>query len=605
MKKLSYLLTLFFAFFALIIFSSGTVSAQEASLNQRWVCLDLEWCGDRAGTSCSGEGQPAHRAKISTKEGAKALLGADAYIVECFSVDGATMCTTGTPENDATVFSENRVAQLNSSVQYRYDGMYGVDGKTVVTNPVRSTVSGEIGPFEWQSMTPGNLPRKFLAVNFFSGENAQPGSAGGQQQGTLEFEVAKADCVSFSWDPYGRVFDAKTLEPVKGATVQLMLQRASGEYTVFNASELKGFGTFKNPQVTRSEGAFNFVVPDGTYKLAVSAPGYKFPGALSSLAAGYEDVYSDIYPAQTGEAIVQKGQIQHRDIPLEVAAGSVSQNNPVELLEYFITLDKGRSVYVVEGRVSHPLTKVQVWTDKEGVASSGKENFRVAATANADAGGKFKVMVDQNSLDEGEYVSEIELIKKTLASPQAGLVERIMSYIIPDVNAQSSTVQVDLPPIPNYIEGIAYDASNNPMAGATVEVFMERSKKAFYTTTADELGYFRVSSENLPFMPYTLRYTSTAGVSVSVPTKTFLSQNDAYLKDNNVNVNQYETQDGEVLENAGINNEFDKMSGSDSAKSVLSQPFGIALAILVIVMLVVIAVLLVLLVRKKKMGDIV
>lgn len=579
---------------ALLFLVASSANAQTPALSQRWMCLDVKYCTDSSAT-CSGLGQPAHRGKIMTKEGAEALPNADTYILECFSIGSEIVCTTGSNAGDMKVYGHtNNLTKLNA-IRYEFQGMFKPDGQTAAANPTKSDALGKVGPFEWQSFSE-YTGRKFLAVNFFQGANAQPGAAGGQQQGTLEFEVAKSDCVAVNWDPYGRVFDSKTLEPIKGAVVTL-LRKDGTTYKTLTSADLGGATNIVNPQTTAADGLFTFVVPDATYKLQVTAGGYTFPlTSLSSLNSAYSRIYSDIYPAQTGEDIVQKGTIQHRDIP--VTANATSQDNPVELMEYFNFIDKVSGEYVVEGRVSHPFAKVNVWTDKEGMATAKKPHFRIAATAKADAAGKFQVRVDQSAFEVGEVVSQVEVVKQSLTTGAVSWIDRIMGLFVAKAHAQSTRAEASIPPIPNYLEGFAYDRNGNAIPNAKVTVYAQGSRVPYHSVQADEAGKYVVSSEYLPFVPYTIEYTSANGTTTQIDTKAFLEQNAQYHQENNISSNVLKLRDGTVVRETPGDDV--SMKNGDSKNMMKSSPqYAFIVTIMLIIMLVVIAVILVLFVKNR------
>lgn len=530
-------------------------AAQVASPNsgpaesQRWVCLDAQWCGDSA-TQCRNTGLQVHAVKLSAKPDLKPLSNIDTYIVECLSDGAAEVCTSGVPEIDQKIYGTDNSAKLALSMDYKFiRNVLASDGVTPATNPSRSNAAGDIGPFEWESETPQMKARKFLAVNFFNGIFADPGSSGGQQQGTLDFETSAKDCAAFNWDPFGRVFDSKTLEPLKGVTVSLTKQRADGTFSLLQPSEVLG-GAIINPQTTLADGDFSFVVPDATYRLVPTVPGYRFPvDTVSTINADYTKVYTDIYPATTGTDIIQRGAIVHRDIPME--AVGTPQNNPAEMMEYFSQLDKLTNSFIIEGRVSHPFATVNIWTQKSNVNGQVATRYRKIVSADADKTGYFKIVVNQSDFEENEAIGEAEFVKRsaaaatTMTSPQT-LLQKVIGLFIPQVSAQSRpNPSIKLNPIPNYVEGIAYGAGGQPLPNATVGVYLTFSNVAYYTTTADAEGRFRITSEHLPFMPFTLGYQTTpTGAVTKVTTEKFLSQNAKYIQDNKIDVNEYKDEQG-------------------------------------------------------------
>ncbi|MBI1862965.1 hypothetical protein HYS00_02500 [Candidatus Microgenomates bacterium] len=593
-------------FFVQIASAQTTTPNSGAGESQRWVCLDAQWCAD--GTAqCRSTGLDVHTVKLSAKPDFKPLSNINTYVVECVS-DGTTeMCTSGVPAVDMKIYGADNSAKLAQLVNYKFLRMVlSSDGVTPATNPTMSNAAGDIGPFEWESETPHSQARKFLAVNFFNGIFADPGSSSGQQQGTLDFETSAKDCEAFNWDPYGRVFDSKTLEPLKGVTVSLSKLRDQGAYSLLQPSEILG-GALINPQITKADGNFSFVVPDATYHLTPSVSGYRFPvDSLSAMNPDYSKVYKDIYPAANGMDILQRGAIVHRDIPME--AIGTPQNNPPEMMEYFTQLDKLSNSYIIEGRVSHPFTTVNIWTQKAAANGQITPHYRKIVSANADKTGYFKMVVNQKDFEDTEMIGEAELIKSSAAAMQKpavqSLLQKVIGIFVPSVSAQvRSNPTVKLNPIPNYIEGVAYSAAGQPIPNASVSVYLTFSNVPYYTTQADADGHFRITSERLPFMPYTIGYKGVNGAAVTkVTTEKFLSQNAKYIEDNKIDVNEYKDARGrtgqQVLEQKTTNAAAKMQADANTNKGMDSQN-SFAIVIFVIMLLVVVAAILVLYLRNK------
>lgn len=593
---------------------AATTSAQTTTpdggpaQNQRWVCLDLQWCVDGA-TQCRSNGLAVHTVKVSVKPDLKPLSNIDTYIVECLSDGDSETCTSGIPDIDMKIYGVDNSAKLAQSMDYKFvKSVLASDGVTPATNPIRSNAAGTIGPIEWESETPAMKARKFLAVNFFTGVFADPSSTGGQQQGTLDFETSAKDCQAFNWDPYGRVFDSKTLEPLKGVTVSLTKQREGGTYSLLQPSEVLG-GAIINPQTTLADGEFSFVVPDATYRLVPTVSGYRFPVEQASVInTDYAKIYSDIYPSATGMDIVQKGAIVHRDIPMEPIGAS--QNNPVEMMEYFAQLDKLTNSYIIEGRVSHPFTIVNIWTQKASSNGAANSRYRKIVSADTDKSGYFKIVVNQKDFEEGEAIGDAELVKKGVTSASTGgaqsLLRKVLGFFVPQVSAQTRpNPTLKLNPILNYVEGIAYNNAGKPIPNATVSVFLTFSNVPYYTTQADAEGRFSITSEYLPFMPFQLGYKAKGAQTVTkVSTDKFLEDNAEYIQLNQIDVNEYKDSQGrtgeqvmqERTKNAATNmeNQANAMAKEASAQN------SFTIVVFVIMLLVVIAAILVLYLRNKK-----
>ena len=556
-------LKLFFLFFFLFFFFPSNIFAQGSQLSQRWVCLHVEWCLDQAAWNenprrfvpnplCAPgpNGQPVangHRVRLTAKSDAKPLPSTDTYIVECLATATGQICTTGSSANDMTVYGKDNTAGLKTSDDYQFQGIFTADGKTTSPNPVKSKINGDIDPVEWQSYSKGNS-RKFLALNYFdpNGGINQMGT-GAEQQGTFSFETQSnlKDCVSISWDPYGKVFDSQSLEPVPGASVILLKKRQNGIFSQLIPSEILG-GSLENPYSTKDSGYFSFVVPDGTYKLSVSKQNYTFPNDNTKLNAGYSKAYSDLYPQQTGAEIIQKGSVQHRDIPLDPLGQGV--NYPVKLIEYFYNLDKQKNLIILEGITSNPLTTIRFYSIKPNGASLALVRYKLLKSIQTDKYGKFNTEIDQSSFEPTEVYGDMELEKTDLTktnTTNSSIFKKSFSLLFERIKnveaAQSSIGVVRFNPILNSLKGYAYDMKKNTLPHANVGVYLSYSTKPYFEAKADENGYYEISSERLPNSPYDVQYSTVVGGKHTTSTAKFIAQNDTYLKQNNINLNNNKT----------------------------------------------------------------
>ncbi len=535
-------------FLGSLLIAPVSVSAQEKS--QRWVCLERKLCSD-SGSQCSGQGISGHRVKLSVKPDVKLLPNTETYVVECLETKQGQVCTTGNSTLDNELYRRDNFTRLKNDREVRYDfkGFFNKDGTTRVAYPppLRSNNAGIIGPYEWESFTPSGIRRKFLALNFFEPPPPAPtGAAPGQKQGTFDFEIVNKDCVSIAWDPYGRVFDSQSLEPIPAAEVTL--QHRVGE-TFVKVEEVVG-GIFTNPQTTLEDGGFSFVVPDNLYKLVVSHTGYRFPATQAArINPGYVRMYSDVYPALTGEVITQRGNIEHRDIPLEPLDGR-GKSYPLTVKFFYEITKNGKGI--VDGRASHPFATMNAYSVKLTPSATGGEptrtRYKLLKTVQADRLGQFKIQIDQVVFEPDEVFGEIEGQKTHLTSvplSKGSLFEKIVSKIVSSVFAQESVI-IKLDPIPNYLEGYAYDAGGGVMPNASVGVYLSFSNVPYTEVRADSTGYYKISSEYLPTMPYSVRYTSTAGARSDVSTAKYLAQNNKTLESNKTNPYIYKDSEGQT-----------------------------------------------------------
>ncbi len=555
----------FFLFFILFLFLPFfSVSAQQSS--QRWVCLNAIHCWDQKPESEACIIKDGHRVLLTARSDAKLLPNKETYINECLATATGQICTAGTTDLDMLIYGIDNTAVLGGSDDYRFEGLFATDGTTLINNPINSIGDGTINPIYWQSYSKGN-ERKFLALNYFEPiPDMGTGEERTQQIGTFSFENAanQSDCVSIAWDPYGRVFDSKTLEPVKNANVTLLKKRENGVFTIMTPADLLG-GNILNPHPpTKEDGRFSFVVPDGTYKLTVSHSNYVFPEKIINLQSNYSKIYSNIYPDQTGEEIVQKGAIQHRDISLKQVSVGLETN--VKLMEYFHDLNKLTSTVIIKGRVSHPFAEIKAYSLKDGV----RYRLLTEIPVKADKEGNFVLKIDQSKFDSTETFGEITIEKTdlTLVNLVKRFIESFISKAISKVNAQVFlATAVKFEPILNYVEGYAYDSAGKVLPNATVSVYLEFSKKPYYQTVTDDKGFYKISSEFLPSMPYHLSYASTNEQIFPTTNSKFVAQNKVTITEANIKINQFKNNQGEIIDASSNKNLNNSVNNNQATKT--------------------------------------
>lgn len=553
MKKIIVVLIFLFGF---LFINTEFISAQTSNNKTGWraVCLNRIWCYDNAKENpdysqigiCTKK--LGHRVRLSSRESDKSLKNSPTYIIECFSYvpAGATtpilICTTGSSVLDKELFCPNQnsndpscnqydnYSKLNKDIGYNLShndeyGIFKIDGNQATKIPPQKLMSDSIGniPFlEWQSYTPAGHFRKFLAVNTFNIVDNPNAQGGGQKQSTLFDASAMAkDCAVIGWDPEGTVFDAVSLEPVPNSSVTL-LKKYSNEFRDARESEIG----LANPQVTIEDGKFSFIVADGTYKLTALAVNYTFPiDLVSRLNQNYTNIYSNIYPIQSGIEIIQKGKLEHRDIPM-LPNNSTGYKYNLKALSFFNDLDKSTGQIVIEGRVSHPLTRIKVYTLKNtnGILTKNRNVF----TGAADKLGRFNIRVNQSILESGEVYGNVEFEKVDLTNNQP----------------TNQTTSIKFDSIPNYLDGFAYDTSGKPLTNTKVAIYTTYSDKPYFETTTDDTGHFKITSEYLPFMPYKIKYLTNTNQtskiqSIEVNPNQFIAQNSQYLLENNISLSSY------------------------------------------------------------------
>lgn len=454
------------------------------------------------------------------------------WLVECIQKGTADKpqytCTTGNAQLDAKVFGKNNLAELQGEYGYAAR-MYKADGRSTTTSEI--TEDNRQDAYEWETTLTKNTERVssvFMAM-YSPGETEvlksqdQPS----QKQATLAF----SDACKLVVDPYGRVFDSYTLEPLANASVELTKKRSNNEFTKVQEGEV--IGELSNPYITKQDGLFSFIVPPGTYKLNAKKEGYTFTREhINPLAV---EMYSNVYK---GEEVVQEGEPVHRDIPLEPQdkkkAEAYSAANPIEFINVFPSLNKEQNIYVIEGRVSHPRAKVSVFGQLPNKRKPGEMiRTRELASKEADSFGRFRLEVNLNLLRSGEIIGDLEAVKKRIPVTRTqsfmGPLDAVVAFVgnVIAVEAQerpSDKAVMKLPPVLNYISGYAMNESGTVLPNAQVHIMLTTSNNPVYTTTADASGWFEITTEYIPSVPYEIVFENN-GQTVTMATDEFIARN--------------------------------------------------------------------------------
>jgi len=566
---------LFLVFFLVCLTVTRQIHAADA-YNERWTCLDatLSTLDKTIPPIAANAGAPyqkyTHSATLKTKgTGNNPLPNADTYIVECVQIATTLVipeavkkelnyqipkevCTTGNSETDMFIWNNDRlklVQKLFSGwdhykgwdyLGYTPDGYYKFDYATKLqpentTHIFKTDEKGDFktGPFAYVNYILGAAERKFMAYNRFAKDPSNSvGGVGGQQQGILEFDfvTANKDCVKISWDPYGKVFDSQTLEPVPGAQIALQINKSGTYVPVTNDDVPSKF--IENPFTVKEDGYFSFIVPDGTYKLTVNVPGYTFPNTSAPIDPNYQHIYSDLYH---GEDIVQKGKMVHKDIPVDPIATTTKQKYAAKLMGVFQTvMDNGSTI--VDGQVSHPFAKINAYC-KTTTGTRGKLNRSVQADKNGD----FKLTFDPNlcNQNQGEMyaILETESIDLTGSLTVQSVFSRFFSWITrqKEVKAASYVNTYTFDPILNQMEGYAFDERGEAIPNATVATYAIGDTNPYRTVSANNEGRFSLATDQFPNAPYVLKY-SNKGKLITTSTSRFISQNISVIKQDHIDL---------------------------------------------------------------------
>ncbi len=427
-------------------------------------------------------------------------LKSPVFITECIMEgtnedDARYVCTTGNAAKDAEIglkaAGSNTPSATYLASTYGYKGGLQDEEGQPVTQPILE-IANLASIYEWVTET--TEPVRSVHALFYDAQYAVAMRAGNNPT-QIQRTLSTTGACNLHIDPVGRVFDNHTLEPIPGVNMTL---------------ERKGESQPVAKSTTLADGQFSFYVSPGTYKLLAQVRDYVFP-LVGSVNQKASSIYKNFYKG--GDIIVDR-QIVYTDIPMqpqnkEAAEFFAKQTKP-EVMDYFQSLNKEKGEYIIQGSVSHPLSRVSVTSEVASRLERGTINQgRVLASTTADKYGRFKVSFPLTKLNQNETIGSLEVIKPKDVYKFGG----------------GNKASVVLAPIMNGIKGFAFDSSGNVLPGATVAVKLPVFSQPVYQTKADEKGYFEIDPELLPPMPYKLTFTSLGNKEEIVDTRSFIAQN--------------------------------------------------------------------------------
>jgi hypothetical protein len=411
------------------------------------------------------------------------------YLVSCIGTTGGSRCTTGNETTDAQVQALGYKFTPSTTGEHQFSVAGG--------NPVTSDANGSIR-INVRSWSDDHTFHSFFGV-FQAEVEAPSGNASTLQYGTFNFESDQGKCVSIRWDPKGRVFDSKSLEPLSNVSVSLL---DSLKKQVVLSGVL-------NPVITITDGIFNFFVPNGTYFLSPVKNGYIFPVDIVTIHKNYSkayfcdpDVKQPIYNKQY--EIIEQNKIIHCDVPMDPGTNTPYRGEVTTIAQAQMVLPNS-FISKYEGTVSHPLTKVTLIAEESG---------KKIVETSADKFGAWSMLVYHNKYPV-----------KTDGTPDRLIATYTKVDLTVDNPVVSSTKKaIIFEPIPRYIEGKA-----EPFA--QVGVRLQNSDNTQFLATADDKGFFAIAPQKLPLFPYSI----IVGKSVYTPTQYEEVQKE-YLKENKIDV---------------------------------------------------------------------
>ncbi len=498
-------------------------------------------------SDCLKVAASGHTANLSIKPDGeiKAQGDSDTWVFVCITSAIGTKCTTGIAGVDDTLFGKHDDLTALQGIGCDGEGctVGGVNGGQVPARKTNGDGSAFTTAVSWHDQyLPGVIHQwSWVQADNGAGNNGtETGNLGAQQQGTFDFTKLSGDtskCVKIGWDPRGYVFDAVTLNPVKGVQVTLSKGPKGGTFSDVPS----GLGV-TNPDTSRStNGQYSFYVEPGFYKLRITSTNATI-APLTAVKTAYQDLFMDsegktnIY--QTGQEVEEvKGSVAIAHIPVTVTDQSLLITT-LQRLEKLEERDKGQvSIF---GRVSHPKSKILMTIGYIGEDNNPVTQEKISFTNDL---GEYEEHIDQEPVDSAgkqlyfeNMTVDFELnsfyttgvfAKKQNSNKLLDVFEKLWSFFSKkiDVNAATTGTSYNVKPLPQYIEGVAYDANHIAIPGAIVGVYTTFSNNPMYITVADEKGQYKIGSQHLPRFPFELRYKKPTGEIIVIDTGTFIKQN--------------------------------------------------------------------------------
>ena len=334
------------------------------------------------------------------------------------------------------------------------------------------------------------------------------------------------NCTTVSWDPYGRIIDSYTLEPIRDVLVSLKNTNASN---VLSLTKNPSDPTFRNPFSTNSQGGFNFAVIPGTYYLYPAHPDFTFPipdqavydQAVANLQIldplqEYIEINkpnSKLYQ-NSQEAIVEvMGASQRRDIIMQPKNANY-QGSPAELIS--IQNSRQGIQQLLRGIVSHPKSIIKAMIN----------NLEVGQTT-ADLKGNFELYLNEDLIPNTAENYQVTVQKVPLVDQSEPTA----------ITTSSPSETQSLKLIPAVLSGFIFNEDYQVVPNAKVEIVLTNLSAFAYTTVySDKNGFISIPYQNLPATDFFLKVYPSNQKPFELTISQFLQLNTVYLEEAGVNM---------------------------------------------------------------------
>lgn len=417
------------------------------------------------------------------------------------------------------------------------------------------------------------------------GETPAPtGQAASQQLSELDFlkqqiqattNSLQTTCKTISWDPYGRVFDAVSLEPIADTEVTL-IDILTGNQAIQKYNWSNDF--------TGPDGVYNIQVEkEGTYQIkAVPVTSHTF-SSTPKLSPNWSKIYSDLYYPRTN--IIEKTNIvTHYDIPFQPIStpyrGAVAQ-----IVNGTLKSQSMGNFIVYTGRETFPMASVCLVDD------TGKT---VGKCVNANNIGMFTIAIEKNKVPQEKLqitASKVDLNNLDLYKNNQKVETLNAGSLVQDTKSKKAFY---FEPILSYVEGYVYDKQGAKIPGADVLVKLKINNKLFYQTKADDSGFFTIYTNKLPYLEYYFEFINpVTKEKITNSTSEFVNKNKSYLDSGSIDLMKATKSDQPIINPATgeLNNIVNRPKQNNQTAPTTKNTFNpmILFIFIILILLVVVA----------------
>lgn len=469
--------------------------------------------------------------------------GKDCGDCSCFAEDQAASCGHAKADTRDPFLSSLQagsrvcnIVQNNIAAKQGTTNLASANGSQVLGAATGVLPYGDVDVIV-EEETYRHTPHDFLASGTLDGQatgtggetkDIEQGNNKTQKEGTLIFSQADSDvkvknletnCTSISWDPYGRVFDATSLEPISDVEVTM----------IDNATKLPAVQQYNRvDDITGEDGVFNIQVEkEGIYELTADPLSDHSFTLNVQLDPNWKHIYSDLYfPSVT--YVEKKGVPTHHDIPLQPNDKPYTFAAAEPVIGSMKSQNMGDTV-VYMGRVTFPFAKVCL--------VQADDNSVIGDCVNANNIGRFTIAVDVKDIPPVQTtikVNKVDLTKLKF-NDNDEIVETLneRSYISTNIERNPKNF---FNPILSSVDGYVYDTQGKLIPNATVLVKLKMNDSQFYQTVADANGYFAIATNKLPYVEYYFEFVDPVSKQKVIKnTSQFVEDNKEYLKLKKIN----------------------------------------------------------------------